>query len=304
MKLIEVTGKEDLAQVFVVALEDGAKIECVQSVQRPLSLGEKWVLIVSTLKGCPVGCPICDAGGRYTGKLTKEEIISQIRLMISRKFPSGDPLTRRLKIQFARMGEPAFNDAVLDVLEALPETFSGAPIQPSISTVAPVGRYDFFARLINIKDRLYGNGWFQMQFSVHTTDDGARRRLIPIKTLPLDEIAALGNRFYSPGDRKVSLNFAPAEGFPLDAEGLVRQFSPERFIVKLTPINPTVSATESKLVGIIDPGNPEACQEIVQQFTRVGFETILSIGDLEENQIGSNCGMYVGKADCGNSKVA
>lgn len=303
MNLVEVTGKEDVAQVFVMALEDGAMIECVQSVQRPLSICDKWVLIVSTLKGCPVRCPICDAGGRYTGKLTMEEIFSQIQLMISRKFPAGPPSTKRLKIQFARMGEPSFNDAVLDVLEALPDAFPGAPIQPSISTVAPVGRDGFFSRLINVKNRLYGNGWFQMQFSVHTTDDEARRRLIPIKTLSLDEMAALGDRFHAPGDRKVSLNFAPAEGFPLDPERLVRKFSPDRFIIKLTPINPTVSAASSKLVGIVDPGKPEVCQVVVKQFTRVGFETILNIGDLEENQIGSNCGMFIGKIDR-KSKVA
>jgi 23S rRNA (adenine2503-C2)-methyltransferase len=294
MNIVQVTGNDALAKVYVTELDDGSMIECVESVQRPVRREEKWVLIISTLKGCPVRCPICDAGGHYRGKLTKEEMLSQINLMISERYNDVRPPTARLKIQFARMGEPAFNDAVLDVLEYLPEQLFGCPIQPSISTVAPVGREAFFSRLGDIKARLYPKGWFQLQFSVHTTDDAARRTLIPAKTWSLREISAFGDRFFSPGDRKVALNFAPAKGFPLDPAVLSPLFSRDRFIVKLTPINPTVSARGAGLEGLVDPERPDACQALVERFRAEGFETILNIGDLEENHIGSNCGMYVG----------
>jgi 23S rRNA (adenine2503-C2)-methyltransferase len=297
MNIIRVTGNDALARVFVTELADRSMIECVESVQRPVRREEKWVLILSTLKGCPAGCPMCDAGGAYKGKLTKEEILSQVELLISQRYPEGLPPMKRLKIQFARMGEPALNDAVLDVLTALPTRLPGVPVQPSISTVAPAGREAFFSRLREIKRRHYPNGWFQMQFSVHTTDDRARRALIPIRTWSLREMASFGKRFFEPGDRKVALNFAPAKGFPLDPESLVPLFSRERFIVKLTPINPTASAKRHGLRGLIDPEAPDACQRIVESFRDLGFETILNIGDLEENQIGSNCGMYVGAVE-------
>ena len=58
MRVVRTTGDDDLARVFVAELADGAHVEFVESVQPPVPREEKWVLIVSTLKGCPVGCSI------------------------------------------------------------------------------------------------------------------------------------------------------------------------------------------------------------------------------------------------------
>ena len=297
MKIREIIGDRELARVFVAELSDGAEIEFVESVQPPKSLAEKWVLIISTLKGCPVGCPICDAGGHYKGKLTAEEIFAQIETLIRDRFPCGDVPTKRLKIQFARMGDPALNDAVNEVLDFLPERLSGIPLQPSISTVAPVGREKFFDRLLELKNRLYSGGSFQMQFSVHTTDMDCRRRLVPINTWNLSQMAAYGDRFVVPGDLKLSLNFALAKNAPFDPEILARTFSPERFLIKLTPINPTRSAARSGLLGRVDPLHPEIAAALSERLNTLGFETIVSIGETAENEIGSNCGMYVNETE-------
>ncbi|MBD3871329.1 MAG: hypothetical protein IFK91_00230 [Acidobacteria bacterium] len=35
------------------------------------------------------------------------------------------------------------------------------------------------------------------------------------------------------------------------------------------------------------------CEAVAERFRDVGYETIVNIGELEENAIGSNCGMYV-----------
>ena len=306
MKAVDVKGNPKVARVALIELDDGSLIECVESVQRPIPKSEKWVLIVSTLKGCPVKCPICDAGGHYNGKLSADEILYQIDFFMDQQSRrSGKIPTKRLKIQFARMGDPAFNDAVLEVLERLPERF-GAGIQPSISTVAPHGRDRFLERLIEIKNEHYRNGWFQMQFSVHTTDERRRKELIPIRTWSLEEMAAYGSRFFAAEDRKISLNFAAVRGYPLDPEKLTALFSPREFIIKLTPINPTWSATQSNLVGRIDPTKPNDAKRIAATFEAEGFETIVSIGDLEENAIGSNCGMYVAerRRDCRSERRA
>jgi 23S rRNA (adenine2503-C2)-methyltransferase len=265
----------------------------VESVQPPVPREEKWVLIVSTLKGCPVGCPICDAGGDYRGKLTADEIIGQVEHLVLRRYPDGRCPVPKLKLQLARMGDPALNDAVLDALELLPRRLHLPGLMPSFSTIAPWGRDGFMDRLARIKSSRYGDGRFQMQFSVHTTDDAARRRLVPARTWGLARMAAFGDRFFEPGDRRITLNFAPAVGFPLDPEVLAPVFSPERFMVKLTPINPTFAARHAGLTGAIDPSDPGACEAIVGRFERLGYETVLSIGELEENEIGSNCGMYV-----------
>jgi 23S rRNA (adenine2503-C2)-methyltransferase len=293
MRICHITGNDDLAKVFVGELSDGARIEFVESIQPPVPREEKWVLIVSTLRGCPIGCPICDAGGSYAGPLSADEILGQIDHLISSRYPSGPVPIPKLKIQFARMGDPALNDAVLDVLEALPHRYSAPGLMPCISTIAPAGRMDFFEKLIDIKNTHYPNGRFQMQFSLHTTDETAKRKLIPARTWTFAEMAAWSTRFHRPGDRKITLNFAPAEGLPLDPAALLPHFNPNTTYIKLTPINPTRSATRANLQGLLDPNDPEACEKIADSFRRLGFETLLSIGELEENQIGSNCGMYI-----------
>lgn len=295
MKIIHADGRDDVARVFVAKLEDGARIEFVESVQRPITRNEKWVLIVSTLKGCPVKCPICDAGGAYGGTLSRDEILDQIRYLIRSRYPNGRPPSKRIKIQFARMGDPAFNNAVLDVLEALPTELGLDVIQPSISTVAPFGRDPFFERLLDIKNRRYSKGRFQMQFSLHTTDMAARRTLVPIKTWSLERMAAYGDRFVEPGDLKISLNFAPVHGYPLDPALLREQFDPKKFLVKLTPVNPTFASEASGLRGLIVPTDPRSGEAVAAGFRERGFDVIVSIGDTEENRIGSNCGMFVSK---------
>ncbi len=293
MRLLYTTGDDVLARVFVLETSDGARIECVESVQPPLPRERKWVLIVSTLKGCPVGCPMCDAGGAYAGRLSEEEILAQIDFMVRRRYPSRDIPAAMWKIQFARMGDPAFNDAVLHVLERLPERYPGSCVFPSISTVAPANRGAFLETLLEIKNRRYPGGRFQMQFSIHSTDESARQWLIPTRTWSLEQIAEFGDRFHAPGDRKITLNFAPPRGVPIDPEVLARTFSPERFLVKLTPVNPTHSAARAGMESLVDPADPVANTRIVEQFRAAGFDTILSIGELRENDIGSNCGMYV-----------
>ena len=295
MKISYSSGDDNLATVFVAELNDGSKIEFVESVQPPIPREEKWVFIVSTLKGCPIHCPICDAGVEYHGKLSADEIVQQVEYLVRRRYPDGRVPVPKLKVQFARMGDPAFNPAVLEAIRELPRRLHLPGFMPSISTVAPVGCDAFFEELLQIKKEHFSTTPFQMQFSIHTTDWEARRTLVPIKTWSLEQMAAYGDRFFTPGDRKITLNFAAAKGFALDPAALYPRFSPERFLIKLTPINPTGSADDSGLQGLIDPRNQAACREVAGQFEQLGYDTILSIGELRENTIGSNCGMFIGK---------
>jgi len=293
LTIVHTCGDDELARVFVAQTADGSLIEFVESVQPPLPREQKWVLIVSTLKGCPVRCPICDAGGNYAGRLTADEIMAQIDHLVGRRFADRRVPVPLFKIQFARMGEPAFNPAVIEVLDRLPDRLVAPGLMPSISTVAPKGCLAFLRELKVVKDRRYSGGRFQMQFSIHTTCDTRRRELIPAATLPLRAIAQEGNRFFSAGDRKITLNFAAVAGYPVDAGEVKSLFDPERFIIKLTPVNPTRAALSNGREGMIQPGDdPSACP-MAEAFRSAGFDTIVSIGELEENRIGSNCGMYV-----------
>lgn len=293
LEIVDSRGEaQDVARVYVARLGDGAMIELAEATQPPVPIEDKWVLIVSTLKGCPIRCPICDAGGGYQGKLSAEEILGQIDFLVARRFPLGLPPIAKLKIQFARMGDPALNDAVLEVLRCLPGHLGAPGLMPCLSTIAPAGREEFFAELLEIRHAVYGLWNFQLQFSLHTTCERARAQLVPTRTWTYGQMAAYGERFFA-GGRKITLNLAPARGLPLEAESLLEHFDPERFIVKLTPINPSAAAQRHGWVGVIDALDPAACAATAEGFRRCGYETILSVGELDENRIGSNCGMMV-----------
>ncbi len=294
MKIIASTGKEDIAMVYIVELREDRFVECVESIQPPIPREQKWVLLISTMFGCPVGCKMCDAGGYYQGKPTKEEILAQIDFLVHKHYPDGFIPCKQFKIQFARMGEPSLNSSVLDVLDELPQRYRAPGLMPSLSTVAPAGTDNFFERLLAIKNRHYTQGQFQFQFSIHTTDTALRDQLIPIKKWSFAEMAEYGERFYSAGDRKVTLNFALAREMPVEPSILLKHFNPEKFLVKITPLNPTYRANEHNLSTYIDPAQKdEDDYTLVRELRSLGYEVIVSIGEREESNIGSNCGQYI-----------
>ena len=293
MKVVASTGRENLAVVYIIEYEDGRMVECVESLQPPLPREKKWVLLVSTMFGCPVGCMMCDAGGYYQGKPSAEQIFEQIDFLVDKRYPDRKVTSEQFKIQFARMGEPSLNKSVLQVLDELPQRYQAPGLMPSLSTIAPHGAQGFFEELLRIKRRWYGEGRFQFQFSLHTTDEGLRERLIPIKKWSFAEMAAYGERFHTDGDLKVTLNFALAQDTPVDPAVLLEHFDPGKFLVKITPLNPTYRASESGLATYIDPHRQGEDYAVIEALRRAGYQVILSIGAVEENNIGSNCGQYL-----------
>ena len=290
MKIRAKTGKENIAVVYIAEMDNGNLIEFVESLQPPIPREKKWVLIISTLYGCPVGCRFCDAGGYYQGKLSGKEIISQIDYLIKVRFPDRKVEVKKFKIQFARMGEPSFNQNVLDVLEELPQLYDAPGLMPTLSTIAPGGTNRFFQKLLEIKKKFYRER-FQLQFSIHTTDTKLRDWLIPQEKWGLEKIAKYGESFYIKGERKITLNFALGDGMPINPNVLLRHFTPDKFLVKITPVNPTYQASENKISSHILPNKEK--YEIIDSLREAGYEVILSIGELEENDIGSNCGQHI-----------
>lgn len=294
MKIVGSAGHQDIAMVYVVEFPGGL-VECVEAVQPPRPREDKWVLMISTLFGCPIACQMCDAGGHYRGKLTEAEMFEQVEFLIQKRFPDGYVPCKQFKIQFARMGEPALNLAVLDLLENLPTRINAPGLIPSISTIAPYGTDPFFERLIDVKNKVYTRGGFQLQFSIHTTDSKLRDELIPVKKWNFKQMADFGEKYFQSGDRKITLNFALAENSPVDPQVLLENFDPTRFLIKITPLNPTYQAVSTGLRSYVDPANEMESYPVVEAIREAGYQVILSIGEQEENQIGSNCGQYVQK---------
>jgi 23S rRNA (adenine2503-C2)-methyltransferase len=295
MKIKAAAGHPEIATVYLAEMTDGKYVEFVESVQPPIPKDKKWVMIVSTLYGCPVGCPICDAGNWYEGKLSCRDILDQIDYMVDASYPDRRIPANKFKIQFARMGEPSFNPNVLDVLEILPHRYHAPGLMPSLSTIAPSGSEAFFEKLLEIKDRYYSNGRFQLQFSIHSTDPAKRDLLLPVKKWDFEKIARYGRRFYrsGPHNRKITLNFALAKDSVISVEHLKDYFDPSVFLIKITPVNPTVTAQQNRILNHVKGDTPGEEPHIAQTLRSAGYDVIVSIGEWEENKIGSNCGQYI-----------
>lgn len=292
MRIIGKNGKWELANVYLAEMQGdpALMVEFVDSCDPKIGgRDKKWVIVVSSQFGCPVGCLMCDAGGNFMGNLSEDEIVAQIEHVILENRGLDPKKCQKFKVQFARMGEPALNDAVPDVIDWLAENYPQAI--PCIATMAPAGREKWFESLL-ILSRKFDN--FQLQFSLNTTDPELRDKLIPYPKMSWQWMSDYGRRFYRPGHRKPSLNFALSSGLPCDAESIVKYFDPEYFAIKLTPLNPTATAGENSLQCIKDH---EKAQRLVtekaREFSVLGYQVIESVGNMEENEIGSNCGQMV-----------
>jgi len=294
IKIIERREIPGLAGLYLAELpgEGMRMIEFVDTVEPGVPKEKKWVLMISTQFGCAVGCRMCDAGAMgFHGNLTAGEMLAQVRGVISDN-PGLDPRSHpKFKIHFARMGEPALNPAVLEALRLLPSEMPFPGLMPSLSTVAPKTpeAEDFLERLIEVKNAHYRGGRFQLQFSVHVTDAGLRKKIVPVPVWSFGEIAAYGKRFVRPGDRKITLNFALPEGERLDVEELQRVFDPALFLIKVTPVNPTCRADLNGSAYVWN--NPSVgLAEDSAALEHAGFTVILSPSAPEEIEAETSCG--------------
>lgn len=291
MKIISKFGREEYAIIYTAMLRENHFVEFVDAVEPGVERGKKWCIIVSTQFGCPVNCKFCDAGGKFMGNLTSDEILSQIRFVLNSR---NRLKTEKLKIHFARMGEPLLNPNILDALILLREEIKDNSLIPCIATVAPKSGKNILYNIAEIKDEFYKNGKFQIQFSINTTDEKIRDEIMPIPKMGFEEISEFGEIYWKEGDRKINLNFAMANEFPLDAKIISRYFDPRKFLIKITPLNPTENAIKHGFHTLISYEKREKIK-IVDELVEEGFDVIISIGAKEEIEIGSNCGQSVKK---------
>ncbi len=303
-KVVDVKEIPPVARLYVARRRNDPDrgVEFIDAVDPGVARKLKWIIMVSTQFGCPVGCSMCDVGSiRYRGNLNLNELLFQIRTVFS-AHPEIDASTvEKIKLHFARMGEPSLNPAVTRCIEHLARTSRLTGLVPSISTVAPacpVAR-DFFEELFRIKERYFREGRFQLQFSVHSTDAAARRALIPVRKWNLEDIANVGKKWWRPGDRKVTLNFALAKGVPFDPDVLGRIFDPERFLIKFTPVHPTRRADENGLTENWFVTPPRVAR-LASEMERRSFSVIVNPPWPEETRGAVSCGQL---AACGQEAL-
>ncbi|MDE2489538.1 MAG: isochorismatase family protein [Elusimicrobia bacterium] len=293
MKIVERRDAPRLATLYLAELGDENRLaEFVDTREPGVPKRRKWVMMISTQVGCAIGCRMCDAGAMgFHGNLTAEEMLAQVRHVVGQN-PGLDAARHpKLKIHFARMGEPSLNPAVLEALELLAREFPYPGILPSLSTVAPKSPAvdAFFSELLRLKDANFSGGRFQLQFSLHAAQENRRREIVPVRQWTLDEIAAYGERFVRPGDRKITLNFALSKDSRLETAALTDVFNPAKFLVKMTPVNPTRSANLSGAAFVWNEPPPfvaAAARELGER----GFDVIVSPSLPEEIRTETSCG--------------
>lgn len=294
---MRITAEKDIPGLATLSLgrfgdDPEREVEFVDTLEPGVAKAHKWVMMISTQVGCAVGCRMCDAGAMgYRGNLTADEMLAQIEHIVGRN--PGLDLSRhpKVKIHFARMGEPSLNPAVLEALRRLARDFPFPGLIPSLSTVAPKSPAirPFFEELLEIKDSCFPGGRFQLQFSLHATDARRRGEIVPIRKWELQEIADYGRRFVRKGDRRITLNFAASDGEAIDVPLLARVFDPATFLVKITPVNPTNTA---EAAGLPPPwlSAPTSLSSAASRLRRRGFRVILSPSLPEEIEAETSCG--------------
>jgi len=292
--VLRVEGDPDVAEVAVVRYRGDERlcVECVDGLAPPLERERKWIINLSTQFGCPVGCPFCDAAFAYHGNPDANELLAQVRWALGRHPAELAATCAKLKVHFARMGEPSMNPATLEAAARLPESISTPGLWCCMATVAPRGREAWFGALFELKERLY-RGRFQLQFSCQSTSEVDRRRLTPIPHWDLPRIADYGGRFHRPGDRKVVLNFALAHDVAFEPGVILDLFDPACFAAKLTPVNPTARGLQAGFQTVLRSEREAELQAACDALTSRGFDVVLSVGDEREDRVGSNCGQAV-----------
>lgn len=203
---------------------------------------DRWMVGVSTMSGCPVGCKFCATGqlNRWRN-LTANEIVDQV-LFVLEQNPVFNPATaQEFKINYTRMGEPFLNlDAVREAVERVSHIYPNA--HHYISTIGLKGS-DFSWVRANVT----------LQISLHSLHEERRRELIPVSNLmTLTELGEIRTG----SNLKTTLNLTLVSEDDFDVDRLKAHFDPSVFFVKLSPINPNpVSEGNSLGLGIIEQVN-------------------------------------------------
>jgi 23S rRNA (adenine2503-C2)-methyltransferase len=301
-------------RIFLCRTDDNYLIECTE--MRDVSVGgkqhsevrntsdphiiwkhlvdykDKWLLTVSTQKGCTHNCQFCDVANLpFKGNLSQEAIESQIEILINNT-PYVNQ-SKKVKIGFARMGEPAHNlQNVLNAMKnlnnisfSLGKNYNWLPCFNSIlpSKINSGTGYDVIDEVINVKENNY-NGFLHFQISCNSTNEEQRKKLFGnADVLTIEEIINY-TKSKRTTNRTITLNFIVMQGVEVDVNKLKKMgLSGDRFTVKLIPLNNTNNSQDHDLNTYANYNNYEDLQSLGEQFNSIGVPTVIdAIAKCEE----------------------
>jgi 23S rRNA (adenine2503-C2)-methyltransferase len=147
----------------------------------------------------------------------------------------------------------------------------------------------FIHNWMQLKNCVY-EGNAGLQISINSTHELERAQQFNRNACTLPEIADI-LRGIVPVGRKITLNFAVA-GYTVNPSVLLRYFSPEWYIIKLTPMHKTKTALEKGIQTSGDYTEPEPYIKLEEQFKDAGYEVLVFIASRDEDE---------GRITCGNA---
>lgn len=264
--------------------------------QAILPLEEKWVITISTQYGCSMNCKFCDVPKVGPGvNATYDDIKNQIIASLS--LHPEVTSTKRLNIHYARMGEPTWNPGVLSFTRAMRKELypyiGRSLIHPVISTMLPKnnrGLEHFLNEWMEIKNYDF-RGDAGLQFSINSTSNEERDNMFSGNCCSIEQVSKIGEMLDMPVGRKITLNFAVAE-YEINAKKLADLFSPDKFIVKLTPMHKTKRAIENGIETIGDYTTMYPYKHYEEDLKAAGFDVLVFIASEYED---------LGRITCGNA---
>lgn len=206
------------------------------------SRDERWMIGVSTMSGCPVGCKFCSTGMlKKIEPLSYLQILEQIYFITDKHFPNHKPDdSKEFKINYTRMGEPFLNFSnVRAVILYLKNVYPWS--HHYLSTIGVNGSDFSF-----VKDNI------SLQFSIHSLNEEKRNWLIPYKNkMTLKEIGQVRTK----SKLKTTLNLTLVDEADFDIKILKEYFDPQYFFIKVSPLNENVVSRKNLLNGVVEYTN-------------------------------------------------
>jgi len=255
-----------------------------------LPLTKKWVITISTQYGCSMNCAFCDVPNVGPGKnATYSDLVRQV--MVGVHLHPEIQRTDRLNIHFARMGEPTWNPNVLDAAKWFHTHLDPEyNVHPVVSTMMPrknIWLKTFIHTWMRMKNRLY-RGNAGLQLSINSTDELERKAMFNFNAHTLRDISEIMQGIIPMG-RKITLNFAIA-GWIIDPDTLLRYFSPDDYIIKLTPMHKTDTAIAGGLETYGDYTSYHPYKEYERRLVAAGYDVLVFIASKEEDESRITCG--------------
>lgn len=242
---------------------------------------DRTVICCSTQSGCPVGCRFCGAGDYFIRSLTAEEIVAQPKHLL--ETTGVDPNSmKRLQIMFMSMGEPMLN--YKNVKEAIIQLHALYPKAALlISTSAPDGQIHHFSDLAYLSRDIKTIG---LQFSVHESTDEARKKLIPTKTMSLDQIAGVGDAWAEISGRRPFFNYCvhPDNDTQADVDRLVALYKPEVWEATISVI-----CERDEHIAAANKRQESLAFDFMQKMLKSGYSTRM-FNPAGQDDIGGGCG--------------